>query len=64
MQMNEELLNELREFRSVVKSTYTDKDWSQLSVRMQELAKIHTWPVLYEACDFVANEGKDHEQKD
>lgn len=56
--MNEELLNELREFRSVVKSTNTDKDWSQLGARMQELAKIHTWPVLYEACDFVANEGE------
>jgi hypothetical protein len=57
--MNEELLNELREFRSVVKSAYSNEDIYQISVRMQELAKIHTWPVLYEACDFVANEGKE-----
>ena len=57
--MNEELLNELREFRSVVKSTYSDEDLSRVSTRMQELAKVHTWPVLFEACDFVANEGKE-----
>ena len=62
--MNEELLNELREFRSVIKSTYADGDLHRLSVRMKELAKIHTWPVLYEAADFVANEGKNNEQKD
>lgn len=54
--MNEELLDELREFRSVVKSNFSNEDIYQISVRMQELAKIHTWPVLYEAADFVANE--------
>lgn len=54
--MNEELLNELREFRSVVKSYYSDEEWGRIGARMQELAKVHTWPVLYEACDFVANE--------
>ena len=57
--MNEELLNELRELRSVIKSTYVEEDVYRLSVRMQELAKVHTWPVLYEACEFVANEGKE-----
>ena len=62
--MNEELLNELREFRDIVKGNFSTEDIYQLNIRVQELAKVHTWPVLYKAVDFVANEGKNNEQKD
>lgn len=54
--MNEELLDELRELRTVVKSDFSNEVIYQISVRLQELAKIHTWPVLHEAADFVAKE--------
>lgn len=54
--MNEELLNELRKFRDVVKGDFSTEDIYQLNIRAQELAKVHTWPVLYEVAEFVARE--------
>ena len=54
--MNEELLNELREFRTLLKSNYSDEEFKSICHRMVELRKLHGNDVLYEAADFVANE--------
>lgn len=55
--MNEQLLEELRGFRTIVKSRCSEEEWSLISTRIRELARLHTWPVLHEACEFVASEG-------
>ena len=54
--MNEELLTELREFRRMLKSNYSDEDFKLMCARMAELGRLHTQAVLYEAADFVAKE--------
>ena len=54
--MNEELLAELREFRRMLKSNYSDEEFKSMCHRIVELRKLHGNDVLYEAADLVATE--------
>ena len=54
--MNEQLLIELREFRTMLKGNYTDDQFNQMTDRMGELRKLHTPEVVYDAAIQVSSE--------